>query len=123
MEPTPVQVAVDKRSWDSEKNSEKKWMLRDRQVVVKVPSMQQLAKQSHGSYQCCLLSGSCKYAWGLHTRLHFSCGRVQSAYIIGWRTALSLAQLVKPHELLKETEQPPAGSLIINVWWLVSPSF
>ena len=31
-----------------------------------------------------------------------------------WRAALSLAQLVRLHELFKETEQPPAGSLIIN---------
>ena len=37
MEPTPVQVAVYKRSWGPERNSEE-WMRRDRRVVVKVPS-------------------------------------------------------------------------------------
>ena len=37
VEPTPVQVAVDKRSWGPERNSEKAWMRRGRRVVVKVP--------------------------------------------------------------------------------------
>ena len=31
-----------------------------------------------------------------------------------WRAALSLTQLVRLHKLFKETEQPPAGSPIIN---------
>ena len=40
--------------------------------------------------------------------------RVQSACSTGRRVALSLAQLVRPHELFEETEQPPVGSQIIN---------
>ena len=119
----PVQVTVDKRSWGPERNSEKEWMCGDRRVVVKVHSCseqsnptalisvaswvrvesnyaawQQWTKQSHGSYQCCFLSGSREYAWGLRTGIFFSCGRVQSACSTGWRAALSLAQLVRPHE-------------------------
>ena len=38
MEPIQVQVAVDKRSWGSERNSENEWMRRDRRVVGKVRS-------------------------------------------------------------------------------------
>ena len=37
MEPIPVQVTVDKRSWGTERKSEE-WMRRVRRVVVKVSS-------------------------------------------------------------------------------------
>ena len=43
MEPTPVQFAVDKRRWGTQKNWEKKWMRRERRVVLKAPSTSELS--------------------------------------------------------------------------------
>ena len=42
-EPIPVQVAVDKRSWGTERYSEKEWMRRDWHVVVKVTNSSELS--------------------------------------------------------------------------------
>ena len=69
---------------------------------------------SHGNYEYFLLSGSDEYAWDLRTLRRLACGSDQSAGSTGRRAALSLAQLLRPHELFKGTEQPPVGSLIIN---------
>ena len=69
---------------------------------------------SHGNYEYCFLSRIDEYALDLRTGRRLACGSDQSAGSTGRRDALGLAQLVRPHELFKETEQPSAGSLIIN---------
>ena len=78
-----------------------------------LPNSSELS-MSHSNYQYCLMSGSDEYAWDLRTGRRLACGSDQSACSTGRRAALGLPQLVRPHELFKETEQPPAGSLIIN---------
>ena len=71
MEQVSVQLAVDKSFWGTESYCEKERMRRDRRVVLRVHNSSEIS-MSHGTYQCCLLSGTDEWTRGL-TAVNSAC--------------------------------------------------